>query len=284
MSKETMMTKQTLTGHRPSARSARRRSGLLASLAAVACLLIAAALPASAAASNPPGTFNPPVPACPSGPANSSTDWCVAAFSASTTNQDGTPDTQAGSHPFESTTTFAFSTDSAGVPTENMKDISVNLPAGLIGDPNATPKCTVAQLDVNGCPVASQIGTLSLQATVSLFNAPIAVYNMVPPAGDAAQFGANLLLIDAFVDIHVRTGGDYGLTAALSDTSTLLPLFGSTLTLWGVPGDPGHDAVRTCPGGVTPCPAGARRQAIPDDADTVRVAAVQHRRRLMAGR
>ena len=79
---------------------------------------------------------------------------------------------------------------------------------------------------------------------------------MVPPAGVAAQFGTNLLLIDAFITVHVRTGGDYGLTAGLTNTSTLLPLFGSTLTLWGVPGDPGHDNVRTCPGGTTPCPSG----------------------------
>ena len=95
-----------------------------------------------------------------------------------------------------------------------------------------------------------------LDATVNLFPSGTPVYNMVPPTGVAAQFGTNLLLIDAFITIHVRTGGDYGLTAGLTNTSTLLPLFGSTLTLWGVPGDPGHDNVRTCPGGTTPCPAG----------------------------
>ena len=61
---------------------------------------------------------------------------------------------------------------------------------------------------------------LTLSATVNLFNGPQPVYNMVPPAGDAAQFGVNLLLIDAFIDVHVRTGGDYGLTAGLTNTST----------------------------------------------------------------
>src|SRR5262249_15293042 len=132
----------------------------------------------------------------------------------------------------------------------------VNLPPGLIGDPNATPKCTVADLDNNACPADSQIGTLALDATVSLFNGPQPVYNMVPPKGVAAQFGTNLLLIDAFVTVHVRTGGNYGLSAGLTNTSTLLPLFGSSLTLWGVPGDPAHDNVRRCPGFVTPCSAG----------------------------
>ncbi|HXO08970.1 MAG TPA: hypothetical protein VN880_13110, partial [Solirubrobacteraceae bacterium] len=251
MTKETTMTTQMQAADRRSAPSA-RRGALLATLAAVVCLLAAVIVPATASAANPPGTFNPPVPACPS----SSPNWCVASFSASTTNADGSADTQAGSHPFESTTSFDFSVDGGGVPTENMKDISVNLPPGLIGDPNATPKCTVAELDINGCPVDSQIGTLALDATVSLFAGAQPVYNMVPPKGVAAQFGTNLLLIDAFVTVKVRTGGNYGLTAGLTNTSTLLPLFGSTLTLWGVPGDPGHDAVRTCPGGTTPCPSG----------------------------
>ena len=229
-----------------------RRSALIATLAAAICLLAAVMLPASASAANPPGTFNAPVPACPSSEPN----WCVASLTASTTNADGSADTQAGSHPFESTTHFDFSVDANGVPTENMKDISVNLPPGLIGDPNATPKCTVAELDIGACPVDSQVGTLLLDTKVTLFPSGTPVYNMVPPTGVAAQFGTNLLLIDAFITIHVRTGGDYGLTAGLTNTSTLLPLFGSTLTLWGVPGDPGHDDVRTCPGGTTPCPAG----------------------------
>ena len=256
MSKETTMTTQMLADQHPGVRT-RRRWAPIATLAAAVCLLAAVVLPASANAANPPGTFNPPVPAChkltPTSPPPS---WCVAGFQAKTINADGTADTQAGSHPFESITSFNFSVDKFGVPVENMKDISVNLPAGLIGDPNATPKCTVAELDVSNCPVASQIGTLVLHATVTLFPQGTPVYNMVPPAGVAAQFGTNLLLIDAFITVHVRTGGDYGLTAGLTNTSTLLPLFGSTLTLWGVPGDPGHDNVRTCPGGTTPCSSG----------------------------
>ena len=273
MSKETIMTTQTLTDNRPITPTARRRPRLV-SLAAAACLLLGTLLlPSSAAAQDQP------VPACPG-----SAPWCATSFSASTINADGTADTQAGSHPFASTTTFAFSTDAAGVPTENMKDISVELPAGFVGDPNATPKCTVQELDYNACPGASQIGQLTLSATVNLFNGPQPVYNMVPPAGDAAQFGVNLLLIDAFIDVHVRTGGDYGLTAGLTNTSTLLPLFGSSLTLWGVPADPAHDADRVCARGVNAVLGRRCGEAVLDDADAVRTAAVQTGGRLVAGR
>jgi hypothetical protein len=236
MSQETTMTPQTITVHKTSSTLA-RRAALLVSLAATACLLLGVLLPSSALAA-----------------------FTAVNFSGSTINADGTPDTQAGSHPFESTTSFTFKTDAHGVPVENMKDIQVELPSGFVGDPNATPKCTLEELDANQCPGASQIGTLTLSATVNLFNGPQPVYNMVPPAGVAAQFGTNLLLLDAFIDISVRTGGDYGLTAGLTNTPTVLPLFGSSLTLWGVPADPAHDSSRVCAGGVRGCSAGAAQK------------------------
>ena len=53
----------------------------------------------------------------------------------------------------------------------------------------------------------------------------------------------------------MRTGSDYGLTTTSSNLSTLLPLVGITATLWGVPADSSHDAVRTCPNFVSPCPS-----------------------------
>src|ERR1700729_346242 len=235
MSKETRMTTQMPGCHKPSTPSVKSRR-LLVGLAAAACLLLGAVLPSTALA-----------------------DFHLVSFSGSTTNADGTVDTQAGSHPFESTTSFSFptTTNSTGetVPDGNMKDVSVNLPAGFIGDPNATPKCTTAQLDANTCSGATQVGQLTLNTGV-LGALTLPVFNMVPRAGVAAQFAANVLLVDAFIDINVRTGGDYGLTAALQNIPTILPLTGSTLTLWGVPADPAHDANRTCPGVGSPCSAG----------------------------
>lgn len=215
----------------------RGRQALLAGLVAASCLLLIVLMPAPARAA-----------------------FHVVSFDGSTVNADGTMATQAGSHPFASTTTFSFPflTDGSGAfagPDGNMKDVQVGLPAGFIGDPNATPKCTVADLDANNCSGATQVGQLTLGAG-SLLNLTLPVFNMVPPRGVTAQFGANVLLVDAFIDISVRTGGDYGLTAGLVNIPTILPLTSSSLTLWGVPADPAHDADRHCPGFVTPCTAG----------------------------
>ena len=43
---------------------------------------------------------------------------------------------------------------------------------------------------------------------------------------------------------HVRTDGDYGLTAQLNDIPEAGPLQGAILTLWGVPADASHDLER----------------------------------------
>jgi hypothetical protein len=182
-------------------------------------------------------------------------NFCVATFTSTNTNQDGTPTTQAGAHPFESVTSFTFNTNANGLPTENAKDVVVDLPPGLVGDPNATPHCSVQSLDQVACPTASQVGILGLTVNFgggpSTINEPL--YNIDPPAGVAAEFGSNILVVNTFVDVTVRTGGDYGLRTTVANISANLPVLGTSLTLWGVPSDPGHDADRTCPGFVSPC-------------------------------
>jgi hypothetical protein len=176
-------------------------------------------------------------------------------FSSINTNQDGTIDTQAGSHPYESITNFHFTTNDSGQPTENVKDVIVDLPPGVVGDPNATPHCTVTQLDANNCSGDSQVGLLGLTVNIGSGDQTLStpLYNMTPPAGNAAEFAANVLVVNSPVDVTVRTGGDYGLRTTVANISANLPLTGTSLTLWGVPADPSHDALRTCAGFVTPC-------------------------------
>ena len=136
----------------------------------------------------------------------------------------------------------------------------------MIGDPNAVPTCSVADLDTGNCSGASQVGDLGLITSPGGSPVEEPLYNMVPPAGEPAEFGANVLLLDSFLDVSVRTGttaptstaqsGDYGLTTTSSNISALLPVFGLSVTLWGVPADPSHDPDRMCPSGVSTCTAG----------------------------
>jgi len=177
--------------------------------------------------------------------------FAAESFDGSVSNVDGSADTQAGSVPYEVTTSFALSSElnSSGAVVEgaNAKDIQVDVPPGLVGDPLATPRCTQAQFNTQSCPAASQVGTIALLlAATPTIHVQQAVYNIVPPAGIPAQFGFNLLSAGVYLDGSVRTGSDYGLTITVHNAPQSSPIIAQWLTLWGVPADHnGSGAART---------------------------------------
>ncbi len=181
-----------------------------------------------------------------------------------TSDAAGTPDTQAGSHPFEVSTTINFSTEEVEpnptiqpgfkqvAPAQNVKNIDVELPAGLIGDPSATPRCTMTQLSAplgsaESCPDDSQVGTTTVYTSSGGITFP--VWNMVAPPGVPALFGFVVLLDPVTATATVRTaeaGGTegYGLDIHLQNISQGLALTGTGLSFWGNPSDPAHDSER----------------------------------------
>jgi hypothetical protein len=182
----------------------------------------------------------------------------IIEFEAGAFNADGTPNLQAGAHPFEARTFFEFAQQPDPVPggddgiphntppVENVKDIEVTLPPGLIGNPGATPQCTEEQLFGNACPDASQVGvtTLGLWNGNELFPIPLPVYNMVPDPGQTANFAFLVLIAPVHIVASLNTDGDYSLKTDISEISELLPLGYSNLSFWGVPGDSAHDTAR----------------------------------------
>jgi hypothetical protein len=177
-------------------------------------------------------------------------------FSLAFANQDGSPDVQAGSHPYTFTTSFLLNTTTSGVggsvvPDGSVKDITVELPAGVVGNPAVATKCLPSQLTQNayqnvarGCPASSQVGMVGLSLAALEVIVYIPVFNMATAANQPAVFAFQVFGVDIVIDTGVRTGGDYGLTSSLNDISAALPLEGSKLILWGVPADPSHDAQR----------------------------------------
>jgi hypothetical protein len=115
---------------------------------------------------------------------------------------DGTPDFQAGDHPYELTTLLDLNSEFRRIPTggvaanavEDVKDVVVDLPMGFLGSSQAAPKCSLAQLaSSDHCPSGTAVGHLfsSPQSSVSV-DSPI--YNMTPEHGFAAEFGYQDLL------------------------------------------------------------------------------------------
>ena len=167
-------------------------------------------------------------------------------------NADGTLDTQAGSHPYEATFSFAlkdildgkngWSAAGGGVrergnPLE-IRNIEVKLPSGFVGDPTAVPQCEREQFDAEKCPASSQIGILSTTILGGLLTR-FRVYNVAPPAGVPNEIAFTLLGVETRLDTCVRSGSDYGLTTKI-DNAPQRSIVDSTLTLWGVPADPSH--------------------------------------------
>jgi DNA-binding beta-propeller fold protein YncE len=173
-------------------------------------------------------------------------------------NQDGTPDTQAGSHPYKLVNTIEFNTQVvhpeasslvySTLPVGNVKDITLHLPPGFYGDTNATAKkCTLQELSVGGlgpnlCPQESEIGTLEAEIKRSSGDlAPstdlstAALWSAVPPPGVPFQMAAHFILPNAFINVGLPAGGDSGLTATSEGLPPSVPLFRSSTTVYGIP-------------------------------------------------
>jgi hypothetical protein len=179
--------------------------------------------------------------------------------------EGGGPATQAGSHPFQLTTTLAFNETFAGRPAAMPRDLHFKLPPGLIGNPEPFPRCTSAQFYASpesACPPSTVVGVArvavrghvpgeNLQGGGSIdeeIAAAMPLVNLEPLAGEPARFGFMVEppfeKIPVFLDTAVRTGGDYGVTVNVSSITQESEFLGSEVTFWGVPGDSRHDNAR----------------------------------------
>jgi hypothetical protein len=194
--------------------------------------------------------------------------------------EGGRPATQAGIHPFQVTTTIAlnqgadaaplrlaktvFDATPAAEPIEATKDLNFKWPAGLIGNPTPLPQCSASQFLAqnrppapysgraeNACPQASAVGVASVEVntTKNLFDVTtftVPVFNLAPRVGEPARFGFYIPAAAAavYIDTSVRTGGDYGITVHVNNITQTAGFLSSEVTVWGVPGDPRHNAER----------------------------------------
>jgi hypothetical protein len=166
-------------------------------------------------------------------------------------NEDGTPDTQAGSHPFHLVNSFELNShfermesnaDSPylRLPDGVLRDVTVDLPPGLVGDPNATAKkCTGQEMrQYPGlCPPDSRVGELELnwgEASSRAHNFRNVLYNMVPTRGVALQLGTNFYVPLLYINNGVLAGGDYPVQATVTDAPGEASVIKSRLTLNGV--------------------------------------------------
>lgn len=153
--------------------------------------------------------------------------------------------TSAARHPDLSTTvTFPL------LKTESeprVEDISVDLAPGFYGNPNLVEKCSTGELLSFDCPVDSQIGVSQLALFKrNGFKLRVPVFNLRPvhPDREIARFGLSVANYFVYIDVSVRTAGDYGITATAHSLPSVEAPEMTKVVIWANPADPSHDTLR----------------------------------------
>jgi len=185
--------------------------------------------------------------------------------------EDGSPATRAGSHPFQMTTNLGVNTKvtpegavdqetnqkvDGEVPDGELKDLTVAQMPGLVGSQTAVPRCSIPVFvdrdneSYPACSNESAVGYAAVKAEFKTFpvgvesfwHAP--VYSLDPTPGAAATFGFAVGNVPITFDVFVRPEPPYNLEVRLPNTPQALLFYGSKVVLWGNPAADAHDNLR----------------------------------------
>lgn len=132
------------------------------------------------------------------------------------------------------------------------KDVFVELPQGVSGNPVGVPRCQLAQLVQLHCPTDSQVGRIKLQLILGgeVTTQNLSIFNMQPDRGEVAHFGFSPFTgaTTAFIGLYVRPRGDgrYVINADTENINDGVVFQGAKVELWGVPASPVHTPERSC--------------------------------------
>jgi hypothetical protein len=183
-------------------------------------------------------------------------------------NIDGNPERQAASHPDASGAFRVVQQNPSNpesFPVEAPHRFTMDLPPGLVGNPNAAGYCPITGMKAgqNGnsatCPIDAQVGIAYVgRQGPGLFTTNVPVYNLPAPDGTPALFAFNVYGTVIRLTPTLRPH-DYGITIDSGVISQGLVLPQVEVVLWGVPADPAHDSERFGPlfGGAFSSPPAA---------------------------
>jgi hypothetical protein len=185
----------------------------------------------------------------------------------SSETEAGADELRAGIHPYALTTKIEVETEfdpDAGkeVPTGEVKDMVIDFPAGLVGNPTAVDQCSTPDFlagKQGECSNDAAVGVVEIEfgepGKISL--APL--YNLEPTVGSAAKVG--FIVEDrapVTIDIGLNPNSPSNVIANSTNVSQAVFFYRARVTVWGNPADDSHDAERgkcaldTGPPG--PCP------------------------------
>jgi hypothetical protein len=179
--------------------------------------------------------------------------------------EGGAPATHAGSHPFQITNVLNLnetpdtnpltSTRAQSHVVQLARDLSFKWPAGLIGNPQAVPRCPIGKFLTTDtaegteadCPADTAVGVARVsidEPLLGVLNETQPFFNLETEAGEPARFGFMVIGNPVIVTPAVRNGEDYGITVDAYNITQTIEFLSSTVTVWGDPGAPQHAGVR----------------------------------------
>jgi hypothetical protein len=175
----------------------------------------------------------------------------------------------AGAHPDVS---IDIATPRESVPVSNgapvidrLRNLALDLPTGLVGDPEAIPKCTSAQFaDLLSCPFDSQVGTVELDLNETITTNAVWI---LEPSNDneTARLGfRGGGLLGVTISVRPRSEGDFGLRSiATAIYNAYNGISSIKINLWGDPSDTSHDRSRLGGFGFPVCGQDADDPSLP---------------------
>ena len=181
-------------------------------------------------------------------PAAAQASFGIAEFDAGARAQGGAIATEASSHPVS--LDIDVELEHAGAFAEgDLRDLSVELPPGLLENPTATPVCKQTDfltprespweesLSGESCPDNTQVGTIALTSSHGGGETrTFGLFNLTPPPGAPSELAANAYGMPLIFVPQVRQAdGDYGFTLRTANVPQLLSITALHLSIWGVP-------------------------------------------------
>lgn len=190
----------------------------------------------------------------------------TAGFAVGVFADGGAPATLSSSHPYQ----LDFSIDlnqgdefegqpGVSFPDGDLRDLRIEMPPGLLINPNALEKCLPAafhtprsspfeqSLSGESCPDRTQVGTVEVQSSLAGGESRrFGLFSLDPPPGVPAQLGfapfGKSIILD--VDLRPLTDGSYVLTLEAANLPQSLDISGIDLALWGTPWAASHNGER----------------------------------------
>jgi hypothetical protein len=178
-------------------------------------------------------------------------------FRAEALSEGGVPATQAGSHPTALRMSVGFKAG-PNFTEDDVRDLSLELPPGLIENPSAVAACSQAAFHTQrnspfeksrsgeDCPDRSQVGVATITSSQGGGETrSFGIFNVEPPPGAPSELGFSPYGAPiTFIPAVRQAQGEYGLTLRSRNVTQLFDIKRLELVIWGNPWSVLHDAQR----------------------------------------